>query len=263
MRHFASTCAVLASSSGELADEYLSRELEDACEVIDWISRQSWCSGAVGMMGKSWGGFNALQTAALRPPALKAIITVCSTDDRYADDIHYMGGALLNDNLWWGTIMLAYQARPPDPALVGEGWRDEWLERLKSLPFFPALWLAHQRRDAYWRHGSVCEDFSAITCPVFAVGGWADAYTNAVPRLLEGLKVPRLGLIGPWAHVYPQDGMPGPAIGFLQEALRWWDHWLKGEDRGIMAEPMLRAFIEHWSPSGPSRQGARPFRRRG
>ncbi len=75
------------------------------------------------MMGKSWGGFNALQVAALRPPALTAIITVCSTDDRYADDIHYMGGCLLNDNLWWGTIMLAYQARPPDPQMVGEGWR--------------------------------------------------------------------------------------------------------------------------------------------
>ncbi|MBW0001863.1 MAG: CocE/NonD family hydrolase [Hyphomicrobiales bacterium] len=246
-------------SEGALADEYLSRELEDACEVIDWINRQSWCSGRVGMMGKSWGGFNALQTAALRPPALKAIITVCSTDDRYADDIHYMGGALLNDNLWWGTIMLAYQARPPDPAIVGECWRKQWLERLAALPFFPALWLAHQRRDAYWRHGSVCEDFSAITCPVFAVGGWADAYTNAVPRLLKGLKVPRLGLIGPWAHVYPHDGMPGPAIGFLEEALRWWDHWLKDEDRGIMEEPMLRAFIEEWSPPGPRKKAPGRF----
>ncbi|SDR53336.1 hypothetical protein SAMN05519103_04700 [Rhizobiales bacterium GAS113] len=237
-------------SDGHMADEYLGRELQDACEVIDWLSRQSWCNGRVGMMGKSWGGFNALQTAALRPPALKAIITVCSTDDRYADDIHYMGGTLLNDNLWWGTIMLAYQARPADPRLVGEAWRDQWLERLQALPFFPALWLAHQRRDAYWKHGSVCEDFSAITCPVFAVGGWADAYTNAVLRLLEGLTVPRRGLIGPWAHVYAQDGTPGPAIGFLQEALRWWDHWLKDEDRGIMAEPMLRAFIEDWSPPG-------------
>ena len=106
-------------SDGHMADEYLAQELSDACEVIDWLSRQSWCTGRVGMMGKSWGGFNALQTAALRPPALKAIITVCSTDDRYADDIHYMGGALLNDNLWWGTIMLAFQARPPDPELVG------------------------------------------------------------------------------------------------------------------------------------------------
>jgi predicted acyl esterase len=161
-----------------------------------------------------------------------------------------MGGALLNDNLWWGSIMLAYQARPADPALVGEGWRDQWLERLRTLPFFPALWLAHQRRDAYWRHGSVCEDFSAIACPVLAVGGWADAYTNAVPRLLEGLTVPRRGLIGPWAHLYPQDGKPGPAIGFLQEALRWWDHWLKGDDRRIMAEPMLRAYLEEWSKPG-------------
>ena len=237
-------------SDGHMGDEYLARELEDACEVIDWLGRQSWCDGRVGMMGKSWGGFNALQTAALRPPALKAVITVCSTDDRYADDVHYMGGALLNDNLWWGSIMLAFQARPPDPVLVGESWRSQWLERLRGLPFFPALWLAHQRRDAYWRHGSVCENFSAIACPVFAVGGWADAYTNAIPRLLEGLSVPRRGLIGPWAHVYPQDGAPGPAIGFLQEALRWWDHWLKDLDRGVMGEPMLRAFIEEWSPPG-------------
>jgi uncharacterized protein len=237
-------------SDGHLADEYLTQELNDACEVIAWLSRQPWCNGLVGMMGKSWGGFNALQTAALRPPALSAIITVCSTDDRYADDVHFMGGALLNDNLWWGAIMLAYQSRPPDPVLVGVDWREQWLARLDALPFFPALWLAHQRRDDYWRHGSVCENLSAIACPVFAVGGWADAYTNAVPRLLAGLKVSRRGLIGPWAHLYPQDGKPGPAIGFLEEALRWWDHWLKGEDRGIMAEPMLRAFIEEWSEPG-------------
>ncbi len=230
-------------SDGLLEDEYLSRELDDACEVIDWLRQQPWCDGGVGMMGKSWGGFNALQTAALRPPALKAVITVCSTDDRYADDIHYMGGCLLNDNLWWGAIMLAYQARPPDPALRAD-WREQWLQRLDAMPFWPALWLKHQRRDDYWRHGSVCEDFSAIQCPVFAVGGWADAYTNAVPRLLEGLKVPRLGLIGPWAHLYPHDGKPGPAIGFLQEAVRWWDHWLKGRDNGVMDAPMLRAFIE-------------------
>ncbi|CAM5776862.1 hydrolase [Labrys miyagiensis] len=237
-------------SDGLMDDEYLPRELDDACEVIAWLADQPWCSGAVGMMGKSWGGFNCLQVAALRPPSLKAIITVCSTDDRYADDIHFMGGTLLNDNLWWGSIMLAYQARPADPTLVGAGWRAQWLQRLEHMPFFPALWLSHQRRDAYWRHGSICEDFSAIQCPVFAVGGWGDAYTNAIPRMLEGLQVPRLGLIGPWAHIYPQDGVPGPAIGFLQEATRWWDHWLKGSDNGIMAEPMLRAFIEEWTPPG-------------
>ncbi len=235
-------------SDGHLADEYLKQEQDDALEVIAWIAAQPWCTGAVGMMGKSWGGFNALQVAARRPPALKAIITVCSTDNRYADDVHYMGGCLLNDNLWWGSIMLAYQARPLDPEIVGAGWRERWLERIGMIPFFPALWLAHQRYDDYWKHGSVCEDFSAIQCPVLTVGGWADAYTNAVPRLLQGLKVPRLGIIGPWAHLYPQDGVPGPAIGFLQESVRWWDHWLNGRDSGVMREPMLRAYIEDYVP---------------
>ncbi|OWJ67883.1 CocE/NonD family hydrolase [Inquilinus limosus] len=238
-------------SDGHMADEYLKQEQDDALEVIAWIAAQPWCTGAVGMMGKSWGGFNALQVAARRPPALKAIITVYSTDHRYADDIHYQGGCLLNDNLWWGAIMLAYQARPADPAIVGEGWRRQWLERLERMPFFPALWLRHQRYDEYWKHGSVCEDWSAIQVPVLAVGGWADSYTNAVPRLLAGLTVPRRGIIGPWGHVYPQDGAPGPAIGFLQEALRWWDQWLKGHDTGVMEEPMLRAFVEDWNvPAG-------------
>ncbi|MBV1704689.1 MAG: CocE/NonD family hydrolase [Hyphomicrobiales bacterium] len=237
-------------SDGTLDDEYLPRELDDAVEAIAWIARQAWCDGAVGMMGKSWGGFNALQVAALRPPALKAILAVCSTDDRFADDIHFKGGCVLGDNLWWGAIMLAYQSRPPDPAIVGDAWRARWLERLEAMPHWPTLWLAHQRRDAYWRHGSVCEDYSAIEVPVFAVGGWADAYTNAVPRLLEGLRVPCLGLIGPWGHLYPHDGAPGPAIGFLQEALRWWDHWLKGVDSGIMREPTLRAYVEDWTPPG-------------
>jgi len=242
-------------SDGHLADEYLKQEQDDALEVIAWIARQPWCNGAVGMQGKSWGGFNALQVAARRPPALKAIITTFSTDHRYTDDIHYMGGCLLNDNLWWGSIMLAYQSRPLDPLIVGDGWRARWLERLETLPFFPELWLGHQRYDDYWKHGSVCEDFAAIECPVLAIGGWTDAYTNAVPRLLHGLKVPRLGIIGPWGHLYPHDGVPGPAIGYLQEAVRWWDHWLKGIDTGIMQEPMLRAYVE--DPVPP--EGTRTF----
>jgi predicted acyl esterase len=77
-----------------------------------------------------------------------------------------------------------------------------------------------------------------------AVSGWADGYTDSVFRLLRGLSVERLGIIGPWAHEYPEVALPGPAIGFLQEAIRWWDHWLKGSDTGIMQEAMLRAFIQ-------------------
>lgn len=242
-------------SDGHLADEYLKQEQDDALEVIAWVAAQPWCTGAVGMQGKSWGGFNCLQVASRRPPALKAVITTHFTDNRFTDDIHFMGGCLLNDNLWWGSIMLAFQSRPLDPKIVGPIWRERWLERLAKLPFFPSLWLSHQRYDEYWKHGSVCEDYEAIACPVLAVGGWSDAYTNAVPRILQNLKVPRLGIIGPWGHIYPHDGVPGPAIDFLQEAVRWWNHWLKGIDTGIMREPMLRAYMQ--DPVPPS--GTRNF----
>ena len=118
-----------------------------------------------------------------------------------------------------------------------------WRQRLENVPLFLEGWMRHQRRDAYWRRGSVCEDYGAIQCPVFAVGGWTDGYTNTIPRLLEHLQGPRKGLIGPWAHGYPHIARPGPQIGFLQEILRWWDHWLKGEANGLMDEPMLRAWI--------------------
>ncbi len=232
-------------SEGILYDEYLPQEQEDALEVIAWLADQPWSTGAVGMFGISWGGFNSLQVAALRPPALKAVISICSTDDRYADDVHYMGGCVLgSDMLSWASTMLAYNARPPDPAVLGECWRELWRERLEQTPPFVEAWLSHQRRDFYWVHGSVCEDYGAIACPVYMVGGWADAYRSAILRFLAGYPGPRKGLIGPWAHTYPEDGLPGPAIGFLQEALRWWDQWLKGIETGIMAEPLLRVWMQ-------------------
>ncbi|HWE62827.1 MAG TPA: CocE/NonD family hydrolase [Chloroflexota bacterium] len=232
-------------SDGLLLNEYLPQEQDDAVEALAWIAAQPWCSGAVGMIGISWGGFNGLQVAARRPPALKAVISLCSTDDRYADDVHFVGGCLLaDDSLPWGSAMLGRNALPPDPAIVGDGWRALWQERLAGSPPFIEEWLRHQRRDAYWQQGSVCEDYAAITCPVYVVGGSADGYTNAIPRLLAGLPGPRKGLIGPWAHTYPEMGVPGPAIGFLQECVRWWDHWLKGQETGIMDEPMLRAWMQ-------------------
>lgn len=230
-------------SEGLLSDEYALREQDDALEIIAWLAAQPWCNGAVGMMGISWGGFNGLQVAARRPPALKAIVSICSTDDRYADDVHYMGGAKLNAGFGWAAFFFGAMCHPPDPALVGDRWRSMWLERLENLPLFLEIWMRHQRRDAYWRHGSVCEDFSAIQCPVYAVGGWTDGYTNAIPRLLERLGVPCKGLIGPWAHAYPHFALPGPQIGFLQDMLRWWDHWLKRQETGVMDEPMLRAWM--------------------
>ncbi|WP_028585286.1 CocE/NonD family hydrolase [Desulfogranum mediterraneum] len=235
-------------SEGVLRDEYLQQELDDGLAILQWLEQQPWCNGRVGIMGISWGGFNGLQLAALRPPQLQAIITASSTDDRFADDVHQMGGCLLGDNLSWASTMFSYNSCPPDPATVGEQWRELWFERLRGSGLWLEQWLRHQRRDAYWQHGSVCEDYAAIQCPVLAVSGWADGYSNAVFRLLAGLSSPRKGLIGPWGHKYPHVGVPGPAIGFLQEALRWWDTWLKDRDTGVMAEPMLRVWMQESVP---------------
>ncbi|WP_159587775.1 CocE/NonD family hydrolase [Chelativorans xinjiangense] len=231
-------------SDGILHDEYLAQEQDDALEVIAWIAAQPWCSGKVGMIGKSWAGFNTLQIAARAPQALACIVTVYSTDDRYADDVHYMGGCLLTHNVDWGFRMFCRNGQPPDPDLVGPRWKEMWLARLEENRPWLTRWLEHPRRDAYWKHGSVCEDFAAIKCPVYAVGGWGDGYSNAVPRLLAGLQVPCKGLIGPWGHQYAHRASPGPRIGFLQECLRWWDHWLKGIDTGIMEEPAYRVWMQ-------------------
>ena len=236
------------NSTGILLDEYLPQEQADAVEVIAWLAEQPWCTGAVGMFGISWGGFNSLQVAAHRPPALKAIVTLCSTDDRYADDVHYIGGCLLGtEALAWASTMLEINGLPPDPLYVGDGWRAQWLDRLALTPYYLEEWLAHQRRDAFWQQGSICEDYGALDCAVFAVGGWADGYTNAIPRMLTGLTVagvPCKALIGPWSHQWPQSATPGPQIGFLQECVGFWDHWLKGADTGAMDGPLLRAWIQ-------------------
>lgn len=246
-------------SDGVLLGEYLAEEQHDALEIVAWLAEQPWCDGSVGMFGFSWGGFNGLQVAALRPASLKAVISLCSTDDRYADDVHMMGGCLLTDKLTWGASMLARCNLPPDPAVVGDRWRDMWLQRMEQSGLWLAEWHRHLRRDEFYKHGSICEDYDAIEVPVYLIGGWADGYSNPIFRMLANLNCPRKGLIGPWGHDLPNLAWPGPRIGFLQECLRWWDKWLKSKDNGIMEEPMLRAWIQDSVPPQP-RYEERPGR---
>ena len=236
-------------SEGILEDEYLVQELKDGEEVLRWIADQPWCDGNVGMMGISWGGFNSLQLAARQPKELKAIIPVCYTDDRYADDIHYMGGCHLLANLAWSSVMFALGTLPPDPRIAGDSWKSMWLERLDNLEPWLRTWLSHQLRDDFWKHGSVCEDYSDIRIPVFAVSGFEDGYTNAVFRLLENIDVPKKGWVGPWQHHYPHFAPPAPQAGFLQEAVRFWDRWLKGVENGVENDPVLSVW--HGDPVHP------------
>lgn len=239
-------------SEGVLLDEYLDQEQRDAESVLAWVAAQPWCDGSTGMMGISWGAFAALQTAARQPESLKAIVIASFTDNRYADDMHYLGGAMLSDNLAEAGTMFAYATCPPDPEVVGERWRDMWWERLEAARPWVLEWLRHPHRDAYWRHASLNEDYARLRCPVLASSGWADGYSNAVTRLLANVDVPRRGLIGPWSHKLPHLGEPGPAIGYLQEVVKWWDHWLKGVDNGVMDGPMLRTWMQESVPPSTS-----------
>lgn len=240
-------------SDGIIDGEYTPLELSDACELIAWIASRPWCNGSVGMMGISWGGFNALQVAAMRPPALKAVISIASTVDRYNDDIHYKNGCHLSAQLSWAATMLAYQSRSPDPALVGDRWRDMWMDRLANEPFFLEEWLEHQRRDAFWEHGSVCEAFERIDIPVLVIAGWADGYRNTPMKAVTGLESKAKALIGPWVHKYPHFAFPKPRADFHGEAIAWWNRWLRNEETGVEDWPQMRAYIL---------DGPRPAKRR-
>ncbi|MEU9129612.1 CocE/NonD family hydrolase [Kitasatospora sp. NPDC048540] len=217
------------NSEGLPEDEQTGTEAADGVAVVEWLAGQAWCSGRVGMFGLGRGGRTALRVAALDPAPLRAVVAVCAGDEDH-EDAHYLGGTLLATGLQNRTCAdLASAARPPDPRYVGDRWRQLWLERLDALEPVVHRRLAHQSRDAYWRDGGIRDRHHAITAAVLAVGGWADPHRDAVLRLVEQLDAPTRGIIGPWPRQYPDQGLPpGPAIGFLQETLRWWDRWLHG-----------------------------------
>lgn len=237
-----------SASDGVLEDEYIKQEQDDALAAFDWIVSQQWSNGNIAMFGKSWAGFNGLQVAARQHPALKTIITLMSTDDRYTDDVHYRGGCLLaSDMIWWGSTMGVYAPRPQDPRVVGEKWRENWMQRLDAEPMMKN-WLEHQTRDSYWKHGSINEDYNSVQIPVLAVGGWRDGYTSPVFRMVENLpNTETCGLIGPWVHEFPEMAEPGPKIGFQQLALRWFKKYLHPEEKNTLSLPKLTAYVQ--SPS--------------
>lgn len=232
------------SSDGVLMDEYSEQEMQDGENVIRWIAKQEWCDGNIGMIGISWGGITGLQMASRQAEHLKAVIALGATDRRYYDDAGYYVGCMVGQTIGWAAIMFSYNIRPPDPLHCGDAWRKLWLERLDTAPMLLGRWLEHQREDEYWLRGSVGIDYAAVKTPIYAVSGHVDCWPNTVPRLLENLSCPKQGLQGAWSHRYPQMAIPGPAIGFMDEAVRWFDHWLKGEDTGIDQDPMYRVYMQ-------------------
>jgi predicted acyl esterase len=235
------------SSGGEQPDgEYGEQEQRDAEDVIAWLASQPWCSGAVGMWGISWGGFNAIQVALRRPPALKAIIAVDASDDLFHDDVHYIDGLLHLDE--YALMIDHLNALPPAPEFPID---EETLALRFDSPPWLATWLGQQQDGPYWRRASLRPDYARLTIPAFLIGGWYDGYRDSVPRMLAEVPAPVKMLIGPWNHTFPHNAVPGPAIEWRDDAIRWWDHWLKGAENGIMSEPPVTVYVRDWYPPDP------------
>ena len=236
-------------SEGHMSDMYTEDELSDARSVIDWLAAQPWCNGRVGMFGTSWGGTASLQASVDAPEALAAVIAVCATHDRYEDDIHHKGGCLLTDTFEWGATLPAILGLPPTRN-VGEDWRERWETRLRSLAFPLEHWVREEARGAWWRRGSVVHEPERLSCPILAVGGWSDGYSSSVMSLVGVRPDLVWGVVGPWGHHYPDHGHPGPAVGFQQLALDWWNHWLRRTAPGDIAWPRLQVWLREFDPPG-------------
>ena len=240
------------SSGGVALDEYTADETRDGFDAVEWLAAQTWCDGNVGMWGISYGGFTAIQVAALRPSALKAIVPVMATDDRYLDDIHYRGGCVTVSELsQYAVSQVAMNAMPPDATFRGAAWRAEWLVRLDATPPWLFAWLRHQTDGPYWRQGSLAPDHDAIEAAIFNIGGWHDSYVDPAFRMQALCPAPSHTLVGPWHHSWPHDAAPGPNIDELHEITRFFDRHLRRIDNGWDDEPPIVWFEREYAPPEP------------
>lgn len=228
------------SSAGVALDEYTAAETQDGCDVVAWLAAQPWCNGSVGMWGISYGGFTSIQVAMQQPPALKAILPMYASADRYTDDVHYLGGCkTVSEMLGYTLSQIGMNALPPVPAISQAGWLPQWRERLEQTPPWVLNNLRQQQDGGYWRRGSLAPDYGRIKCAMLLVGGWNDGYTNSALRMLQHCTAPRRAIIGPWGHTLPHAPFPGPAVDWMQEMVRFFGHWLRGDQNGVMHEPAL------------------------
>ncbi|MBW1902495.1 MAG: CocE/NonD family hydrolase [Deltaproteobacteria bacterium] len=232
------------TSEGKLIEyEYTDQEQEDGEAVIGWLSKQAWSTGNVGMFGISWGAFNSIQMAMRNPPALKAIVAIQGTDDLFRDDCHFIDGMMHVDSYELGQDIANILPAPPDYIIDEDYFRD----RFDTEPWL--LKYTRQQRDGpFWNRASLNSDYSSIRIPTFVIGGWYDGYRDSVPRMLEKLEAPVKGMMGPWAHTWPNLPYPEPGMEWRREAVRWFDHWLKGDDTGIMEEPRFAVYVREWHP---------------
>ena len=227
--------------------EYSAQEQQDAEEVIAWLARQPWSNGKIGMLGISWGGFSAIQIALRKPPALKAILAVAATEELFTEDVHYIDGVFHVDEFELTMDLDQGRSGAPDFSLeesvIGP--------RMDSTPW-SLTYMKHQRDSAFWR--APLRPIESLGVPAFLIGGLQDGYRDSIPRMLGRVKAPIKAWIGPWNHAFPNGSDYGPLAEWRDQAVRWFDYWLKGRDTGVLNDPKLIVYLQHWHPPGSQPQ---------
>ena len=234
-----------ASEGAPPEREYSEQEQTDGLQVIDWLAHQPWSNGNVGMFGISWGGFSALQMAMRHAPNLKAILAVDATAELFHDDVHYVDGIAHIDEFELNMDMAEGWTGAPDYTLD-----EKILGPRFEAPPWSLLYLKHQRDGSFWRDR--VRPLKDITIPSFLIGGLLDGYRDNVTDMLMQSGGPVKAIVGPWNHTFPNDAAPGPRIEWRDQAVRWFDHWLKGRDNGTEKDPRLVIYMQHWHPPDPA-----------
>lgn len=237
-------------SSGACDSVYSDSERSDGLFMIEWAAKQPWCDGKVGMWGISYGAIVSLQMAAQNPPALKAIIARSGSDDPFAEWTNF--GGVPRNYIYesYSPFMTARNFAPPSFKRWGNKWLDIWKLRLSDNTPWGISFIRNLEDSQFWRDRATRSQIESINCPVFVVEGWSDWYSNPMLKIFSRLKSPAKALIGPWGHQWPHTALPGPRIDWEQEALAWWDHWLKGSDNGLMVNDPLTIYVQE--PTTPS-----------
>ncbi|NQV20963.1 MAG: CocE/NonD family hydrolase [Rhodospirillales bacterium] len=249
-------------------------EAQDGADAIAWAAAQPWSSGAVGTMGASYYGATQWLAATEAPPALKAMAPFITTD-QYYDKWTYQGGAFqLGFILQWATatfgvgdVARRLRRGETDVAELGRTIlaadavaERYWHMPLTDLPEFSDIapyvadWIAHPDYDDFWKAIAPCEHYDNITAPALNFGGWYDIFLGGTLANYVAMKsrTPQKLVIGPWAHGYNGGVYAERNFGMMahdgvadvtRDQIRWFDHWLKGEDNGVEQDKPVKLFI--------------------
>ena len=248
----------------------LRQEPNDGDDTINWVARQSWCDGKIGMMGGSYVGIVQWKAALLNNPHLKAIFPVVSGDDDYRDRFYSTGGAMkLGNRLEWMSENLRVPEYHPDFSkyVLHLPLRTADIAATGRTSEMYQLVMRHPAFDSFWRGISTREQLAKIRVPVFSVGGWYDNFAesdlDAYATLHKNSGLNRI-LIGPWPHNMSLkfDGVdfgPDASVPIRELQMEWFDQWLMGKDVPLVSQPPLKIFVmgenkwldaREWPPEG-------------